>query len=112
VVDTVHERAQGLAEEFDCDAETDWRRAIGREDVDAVVVSTPTQMLGEISMFAIQLGKHTLAEKPFGRTPEEARALVEAARVAGIRLKVGYNHRFHPAIRPGSARRAHNPASE
>jgi predicted dehydrogenase len=99
VVDAVRERAEALANECGCEAETDWRRAAGRDDVDAVIVSTPTQMLREISLFAIQSGKHTLAEKPFGRTSDEARTLVEAARVSGVHLKVGYNHRYHPAIR-------------
>ena len=99
VADRLLESAQALAQECGCDAEMDWRRAAARDDVDAVVVSMPTQMLGEAGLFAIQSGKHTLVEKPFGRTAEEARALVEAARASNVRLKVGYNHRFHPAIR-------------
>lgn len=98
VADVVPERARAIAAECGCDAERDWRQAVDRNDVNTVVVSTPTQMLSEISLFAIQLGKHTLAEKPFGRTPEEARTLVDAARLSGIRLKAGYNHRYHPGV--------------
>jgi predicted dehydrogenase len=99
VADSVPERAQALASKCGCEAETDWQRAVGRSDVDAVIVSTPTQVLGEISLFAIRSGKHTLAEKPFGRTPEEVRPLVEVASALGVHLKAGYNHRYHPAIR-------------
>jgi len=99
VADTSLERAQAVAADYACEVESDWRQAVDRDDVDAVVVSTPTQMLVEISLFAIELGKHTLAEKPFGRSAEEARTLVDTARVSGIRLKAGYNHRYHPAIR-------------
>ena len=99
VADSLPERAQALAKECGCDAEADWRLAVGRHDVQAVIVSTPTPVLGEISLFAIQCGKHTLAEKPFGRSSEEVRALVEAALAQGVHLKAGYNHRYHPAIR-------------
>ena len=99
VADSVRERAQALASECGCDAETDWQRAVGRGDVDVVIVSTPTPVLAEISLFAVRSGKHTLAEKPFARAPEEARTPVEVARALGVHLKVGYNHRYHPAIR-------------
>jgi predicted dehydrogenase len=99
VADSLPERALALANECGCDAETDWRLAVGRDDVQAVIVSTPTPLLGEISLFAIQSGKHTLAEKPFGRSSEEVRATVEAALAQGVHLKAGYNHRYHPAIR-------------
>jgi predicted dehydrogenase len=99
VADSVRERAQALAGEYGCEVETDWRPAVGRSDVDAVIVSTPTPLLAEISLFAIQSGKHTLAEKPFARASQEARTLVEAALAQGVHLKAGYNHRYHPAIR-------------
>jgi predicted dehydrogenase len=99
VADCVRERAQALASECGCEVETDWQRAVERSDVDAVIVSTPTPVLAEISLFAIKCGKHTLTEKPFARTPEEARTLVEAAHAKGVHLKAGYNHRYHPAIR-------------
>jgi predicted dehydrogenase len=99
VADSLLERAQALAEECGCEAETDWRLAVGRDDVQAVIVSTPAPLLAEISLFAIQSGKHTLAEKPFGRSSEEVRTLMEAALAQGVHLKAGYNHRYHPAIR-------------
>ena len=99
VADSLPERALALANDCGCDAETDWRLAVGRDDVQAVIVSTPTPLLAEIGLFAIQSGKHTLAEKPFGRSSEEVRAMVEAARAQGVHLKAGYNHRYHPALR-------------
>jgi predicted dehydrogenase len=99
VADSLPKRAQALAKECGCEAEADWRLAVARDDVKAVIVSTPTPALAEISLFAIQSGKHTLAEKPFGRSSEEVRTLVEAALAQGVHLKAGYNHRYHPAIR-------------
>lgn len=99
VADTNLESAAALARQYGCDATGDWTQAATREDVDAVIVSTPTYHLAEVSLMAVRAGKHVLAEKPFGRNPEEVFALVEAARSSDVRLKAGYNHRYHPALR-------------
>jgi predicted dehydrogenase len=99
VADSLPERAEALAKEWGCEVEPDWRRAVMRDDVQAVVVSTPTPVLAEVSLLAVRSGKHTLAEKPFGRSSEEVRTLLEAALARGVHLKAGYNHRYHPAIR-------------
>jgi len=99
VADSLPGRAETLAKECGCEAETDWRQAVVRDDVQAVIVSTPTPVLAEMSLQAVRSGKHTLAEKPFGRSSEEVRTLAEAARAQRVHLKAGYNHRYHPAIR-------------
>ena len=75
----------------------DWNEAI-MADVDAVVVSTPHDLLAPVALAAIQNGKHVLVEKPAARTPSEFAKVVEAARAARRVVKIGYNHRFHPAI--------------
>jgi len=99
VADTNLESASALARQYGCVATNDWTQATTREDVDAVIVSTPTYHLAEVSLMAVRAGKHVLAEKPFGRNPEEVFTLVEAARLSGVCLKAGYNHRYHPALR-------------
>lgn len=81
------------------DCLVDWRAAVERSDVDAVVVATPNAFLVEIAVSALQSGKHVLVEKPPGCNAAEAAQLVSAARAAGRTCKVGFNHRYHPAIR-------------
>jgi predicted dehydrogenase len=66
--------------------------------IDAVVVATPHQSLAELAAAAIQNGKHVLVEKPAGRSVQEVRQLVELADKHGVIGKVGFNHRFHPAL--------------
>ena len=44
-------------------------------------------------------GKHVLVEKPAARSVAELDALIADARAAGVTVKVGFNHRFHPALR-------------
>ncbi|MGA2396298.1 MAG: Gfo/Idh/MocA family oxidoreductase [Candidatus Lustribacter sp.] len=87
-----------LAAQFGCEATDDWHAAVGRSDIDAVVVTTPPHLHAEISVAALESGKHVLCEKPLSRTLGEAQAMVDAAARAQRVLKCGFNHRHHPAI--------------
>jgi predicted dehydrogenase len=98
VSDVLADRAQLAAAEFACDSTTRWAEALDRRDVDIVVVSTTTRSLPEIAAAAVLAGKHVLCEKPFGRNSREVLAAVEAAEDKHLCLKVGYNHRYHPAV--------------
>lgn len=98
VVDRDPERAHALAEETGAQPFTDWRAAIGRRDVQVVVVCTPNAFLSEIGCGALEAGRHVLIEKPMGRSLAEARRLAIAAYRSGRILKLGFNHRYHPAI--------------
>jgi predicted dehydrogenase len=98
VVDTVENAARDVAEATGAEATDDWRIAVARSDVDAVVVATPNGLLCEIAESALRQGKHVLVEKPMGRNVVEAERMRAAARSAGCLLKVGFNHRYHPAI--------------
>jgi predicted dehydrogenase len=81
--------------------ETDWKRLVERDDVDLVDVCTPGFSHAEISIAALEAGKHVLCEKPLANTVEEARAMAAAARsaaAAGVRAMVGFNFRRVPAV--------------
>ncbi|WP_046321944.1 Gfo/Idh/MocA family oxidoreductase [Mycobacterium sp. UM_Kg1] len=80
-------------------ASTDWRAAVARADVDAVLVSTPHHLLAAVATAAAEEGKHVLVEKPGARSAAELAPLVEAAQRNRVVVKVGFNHRFHPAFR-------------
>ena len=66
--------------------------------VDAVVVATTNDALGPVTLEAIRAGKHVLVEKPAARNAEELAPLIEAARAAQVCVRVGFNHRHHPAV--------------
>src|SRR5436305_11750671 len=92
--DTNVSRAQALADQHpDCSATADWRAAATRDAVDAVIVSTTNDVLAPATLAAVQAGKHVLVEKPAARTAAELEPLVQAARAAGVVVKVGFNHR-------------------
>lgn len=91
-------RASKLAGNTGSVAVEDYREAVARDDVDAVIVSTPPSVAPAISLAALAAGKHVLAEKPFGRNAAEIEPCVRLARQRRLVLKVGYNHRYHPAL--------------
>jgi len=99
-VDTNPARAQHLATQYPgCIAATDWRDVVTRDDVDLVIVATTNDALAPVTLAAVQNGKHVLVEKPAARSTRELAPVVEATKAAGVTVKVGFNHRFHPALR-------------
>jgi predicted dehydrogenase len=66
--------------------------------VDAVIVSVLNSSLAPIARKAIVAGKHTLIEKPAGVSVGQIDELIELSHEHGVQVRVGYNHRFHPAL--------------
>lgn len=98
VSDLDHERARRLAGKCNGSAIAgDWRDALGR-DLDIIVIATRHDMLAEITHAALEAGHHVLVEKPAARNRAELEPVVDLARKGSLLVKVGYNHRFHPAI--------------
>jgi len=102
--DTDAARAEALAARFPgCAAETDWRRLVARDDFELAIVATPHDRLAEVAGAAAERGRHVLVEKPAARSVQELEALIAAARTTGVSVAVGFNHRFHPALREAHA---------
>ena len=97
-IDTTRDRTVEIGGAFGARAATDYRAAAEAADVDAVVVATPHWKLSEIATACLYGGKHVLVEKPGGRNLAELSAVRKAADSTGRVAKVGYNHRFHPAV--------------
>jgi predicted dehydrogenase len=68
------------------------------ELVDCVDVVTPTIAHFDIASQALRKSKHVFIEKPVTETLEEARALMELAREANVKVQVGHVERFNPAF--------------
>ncbi len=66
--------------------------------VDAVAVATPHADHDDAIRQAIDAGKSVLCEKPLSIDPDDARDLAQRADRAGVRLAVGFNHRFYPPV--------------
>lgn len=97
--DTDEGRARAAAEGTRARVTTAWRELLSDSRVDAVVVSTPPHLHAEMTIAALEAGKHVLCEKPLARTAAEARAMLEAASRAGRTLATGYNFRFYSPLK-------------
>ncbi len=98
--DLVKERAEALAQTWaGATPVTDWRVVADRKDVDAVIVATTNNMLAEISTAMLLAGKHVLVEKPAARRSIELMPVIQAAKKMQVIARVGFNHRYHRAIR-------------
>ncbi len=93
-----HRHAEALADRFRCEAGAGWRAVAERADLDVIVVCTPPHLHAEITVAALESGKHVLCEKPLSKTVAEGRAMVATADRSGKVLKCGFNHRHHPGI--------------
>jgi predicted dehydrogenase len=98
IVARTKQRAGELAGACGAESTTDWRAAVADPRVDVVLCLTYPDTHAEISIAALEAGKHVLCEKPLARTLDEAQAMVDTAKACGRILKCGFNHRFHPAL--------------
>ena len=103
VCDADTARASALAAASGSAAESDWRALISRPDVDVVIVSTPPHLHAEMTIAALENGKHVLCEKPLARDSGECRRMLEAAAKAGRSLATGFNYRFYPSVEKARA---------
>ena len=87
-----------LARTAGAEAEHDWTRLVARPDVDLVIVATTNDALVPVTLAAISAGKHVLVEKPAARSSAELQPVIAAATRAGVRVRVGFNHRYHPGL--------------
>ena len=92
-------RAKALAGNSGAKVFCDWRGLLALPEVDIVIIATLHNLLAEITLAAIKAGKHVLVEKPAARNPEELEPVMAAAERRGVKVHVGFNHRYHRAFR-------------
>ncbi len=91
-------RCAALASELGTTAFASEAELLARSDAEIVVVATTNAALAPAATRAAQAGKHVLVEKPGAVRLSELDGLESAARVRRVAVKVGFNHRFHPAL--------------
>jgi predicted dehydrogenase len=72
--------------------------ALERKDVDAVILCSPHKYHSQQIVAAAKAGKHVFCEKPLCTTGAEVDVAVAAVRAAGVKLGIGHERRFEPAV--------------
>jgi len=108
VCDIVEDNAKSAAAESKCDWETSYEKMLGRDDIDAVGVMSPSGLHAEFAIMAAKAGKHVFTTKPMDILVEKCDELIETAKKAGVVLAVDFgeryldaNKRVHKAIKSG-----------
>jgi predicted dehydrogenase len=93
------ERAKKLAAlSPGCEATDSVDKAVASPSVDGVMIATLNAALAPIATKALRAGKHVLAEKPGAISVAEVEELEGISKQTGALYRIGYNHRFHPAL--------------
>lgn len=74
----------------------DYTKMLENEEIDAVIIATPTHTHKEIAIDCMAKGKDVLVEKPLARTYNEAKEIVDASKKYKRKLMVGMNLRYRP----------------
>jgi 2-hydroxy-4-carboxymuconate semialdehyde hemiacetal dehydrogenase len=92
------EQAEEVARKYDIGhATTDLDEVLARDDVDAVILATPTQMHASQSVAALRAGKHVQVEIPLADSWPDAQEVDRVQRETGLVCMVGHTRRFNPS---------------
>jgi 2-hydroxy-4-carboxymuconate semialdehyde hemiacetal dehydrogenase len=92
------EQAQEVADKYGAPhATTELGEVLARDDVDAVIFCTPTQLHAEQAIAAMHAGKHVQVEIPLADSFADALAVDAVQRETGLTCMVGHTRRFNPS---------------
>lgn len=97
VFDLNQERAKDLAKQYHCKAYESMEAMLADEEIDAVSICTANHVHAQMTIQALNAGKHVLCEKPMATAIEDCEAMVRAAKENGKKLMIGQNQRFAKA---------------
>lgn len=98
VFDVNRSSAQAMAAKHNAKVAESLDEVLADPEISCVVVATTHNNLAPTATLAARAGKHVLLEKPGARRPAELNELFEVAASRNIKVQVGFNHRFHPAM--------------
>ena len=99
--DIIEERAVYAAEKYgtpDAKVYTDHRELLKDPEIDVVHVLTPNVAHCEITVNALNAGKHVMCEKPMAASTEDAKKMIDAWKKSGKKFTIGYQNRFRPEV--------------
>lgn len=96
VCDPMAEAAKTLADSFGARACTEVQDIFGADDIDAVIIGSPTPLHVDHVIAATKAGKAALCEKPIAMSSEDEERLAQGLQGLTPRVLMGFNRRFDP----------------
>ncbi|WP_439533509.1 Gfo/Idh/MocA family oxidoreductase [Polymorphobacter sp.] len=98
IISRTEEQAAAVAKKYGAShSSTDLAEALARDDVDAVILCTPTQLHARQAIACMQAGKHVQVEIPLADSWDDARAVLKTQQETGLVCMVGHTRRFNPS---------------
>ena len=98
IISRTASQAAAVAEKYGAKhSSTELEDALARDDVDAVILCTPTQMHAAQAIACMEAGKHVQIEIPLCDSWADAEAVVAKAKETGLTCMVGHTRRFNPS---------------
>jgi predicted dehydrogenase len=99
--DLIPERAEKAAKHYGTNHATvltDYKKLLNDDNIDVIHVLTPNVSHAQITVDALDAGKHVLCEKPMSHTASDALKMMDAAKRSNKKFTIGYQNRFKSAI--------------
>ncbi|MFC2115627.1 inositol 2-dehydrogenase [Bacteroidota bacterium] len=97
VADVFLEGAEEIAGRFGIKTATaDYKEIISDNDIDAVVICSPTDTHAKYTIEAAEAGKHIFCEKPLDLSLDTIRRVLDVIEQTNVKLMIGFNRRFDP----------------
>ena len=98
IISRTDEQAAAVAAKYGAKhSSTDLEDALVRDDVDAVILCTPTQMHAQQAIACMNAGKHVQVEIPLADSWADAQAVLDKQKETGLVCMVGHTRRFNPS---------------
>jgi predicted dehydrogenase len=91
-------RAKKIAGNKNIKVFQDWRQLLEIKEIDIIMIATPHNQLSRILLQAYKKKKHILIEKPASKNLKEITKVISKVKNNRIKIRVGFNHRYHPSI--------------
>lgn len=92
------ERGKALADKFNVPSYSKYERFLARDDIDAVIICTPSGTHADFAISAAKSGKHLIVEKPLEITVSRCTEIIQAAKENDVALSVIFQNRFKDAV--------------
>jgi predicted dehydrogenase len=78
--------------------ERDWREVVTRSYIDLISIATPNHLHKEVALDAAKNEKHIFCEKPLALNLADAKEMLKAVNIAGVKHCCGFSYRFTPSL--------------
>ena len=98
VFDIDSNKAKALSKKHNAKQYTSIVQMVQDTNIEAIIVATPNNQLAPCTKAAVEHGKHVLVEKPAGINVAELQIIADIASSNNTLIRIGFNHRYHPAL--------------